>query len=559
MQWRNLKMQELTFSLIFGLIGGLGFFLFGMKTMSEGLERVASNRLRNVLRFFTRTRLLAVLTGAGTTALIQSSSAMMVMLIGFVNAGLLTLAQAIGVMMGAEIGTSLTAWLVSMSALKITNYALPAVGIGFALNLLGKSKKVKLWGQVLLGFGVLFIGLKFMKDAFAPLEEFQAVKNFLTFSRLPIFGPILGILAGMLVTALIQSSSATIVIVQLLALQDLIPFEATIPLIFGSNIGTTITAQIASVGTVLPARRIARAQLVFNILGVICVFPFVQLGLYAKAVQYFMPGSVTSANVMVYIAVCHTSFNLLSVFVGLFFIGLLEKVAIKMVPGKRDPAEITPQHLEEKLLNTPAIALKQSVSEMIKMLNLAQETLNDAFKGFLENNQSLLSEVTRKEEIIDAFQKDITDYLVKLSKRRLSHEVSERLPALIHSVNDIERIGDLAENLMELAERKIEEKLPFSQQAISELRKMFNEAHQMSARVISAMETDNEEEARLALEHEDTLNKLEIELRESHIQRLQNGECQVLSGVVFLDFINNLEKVGDHLENISLAIAENRL
>ena len=194
-------MQEL----IFGLIGGLGLFLFGMKTMSEGLERVASDRLRNILRFFTRTRVLAVLTGAGTTALIQSSSAMMVMLIGFVNAGLLTLGQGIGVMMGAEIGTSLTAWLVSISAFKITAYALPAVGIGFILNVLGKTKKIKLWGQILLGFGVLFLGLMFMKDAFVPLRKSQMVKDFfVTFSRFPI----LGILAGMLVTALVQSSSA---------------------------------------------------------------------------------------------------------------------------------------------------------------------------------------------------------------------------------------------------------------------------------------------------------------------------------------------------------------
>ena len=548
-------MQEM----IFGLIGGLGFFLFGMKTMSEGLERVASDRLRNILRFFTRTRLFAALTGAGTTALIQSSSATMVMLIGFVNAGLLTLAQAIGVMMGAEIGTSLTAWLVSISALKITAYALPAVGIGFALNLLAKSKKAKLWGQVLLGFGVLFIGLMFMKDAFAPLKKSQAVIDFFTFSRLPIWGPILGILAGMIITALVQSSSAAIAIVQLLAFQGLISFEATLPLIFGSNIGTTITAQIASFGTVLPARRIARAQLVFNILGVICVFPFVQFGLYAKAIEYFMPGAVTSANVMVYIAVSHTSFNLLSVFVGLFLIGPLEKIAIKMVPAKRDMAEITPQYLEEHLLNTPAIALKQSVLEMVRMITLAREALNDAVSGFVENDQNRLSAVVEKENIVDTFQQDITDYLVDLSQRRLNQEVSERLPALLHSVNDIERISDHAENLTELAERKIEEELPFSEQAIAELKKMFGETDQMLAQVILAMETDDKEEARRALKHEDIINRLQIQLRESHIQRLQNGECWVLSGVVFLDFINNLEKIGDHLKNISLAILQQRL
>ncbi|HIE26048.1 TPA: Na/Pi cotransporter family protein [Candidatus Poribacteria bacterium] len=545
-------MQEL----IFGLIGGLGLFLFGMKTMSEGLERVASNRLRNILRFFTKTPPLAVLTGAGITALIQSSSAMMVMLIGFVNAGLLTLGQGIGVMMGAEIGTSFTAWLVSISAFKITAYALPTVGIGFALNMLARTKRLKLWGQVLLGFGVLFLGLVFMKDAFAPLKESQVIKDFfVNFSRFPI----LGILAGMLITAAIQSSSAAIATVQILALQGLISFDATIPLIFGSNIGTTITAQIASVGTNLPARQIARAQFVFNVLGVAFIFPLVQFGLYAKVLERLIPGSITLANVMVYIAVCHTSFNVFSVIVGLFLIRPLEKIAIKMVPSKRGQIQVTPQYLEEHLLNTPAVALKQSVREMVRMITLAREALNDVMTGFLANDQRLLSEVAQKEDIIDAFQEDITNYLVKLSERTSSQEVSEKLPGLIHSVNDIERIGDHAENLAELAERKIEERLPFTEQALAELKKMFDETDQMTSLVISAMETDNEAEARLALKHEDILNRLQIQLRESHIQRLQNRECWVLSGVVFLDFVNNLEKVGDHLKNISLAILQQRL
>jgi phosphate:Na+ symporter len=327
----------------------------------------------------------------------------------------------------------------------------------------------------------------------------------------------------------------------------------------GSNIGTTVDTQIASVGTAPSARRIARAQFIFNVLGVAFIFPFVQLGLYAKAIEYLTPGVITSKNVMMYIAICHSSFNILSVILGLFLIGPLEKIAIKMVPAKRGLVQIAPQYLEKHLLNTPAIALKQSIREMIRMLTLAQEALNDAARGFWENNQKLLSVVAPKEDIIDTFQKDITDYLVELSQRHLSQEESEKLPALIHSVNDIERIGDHAENLAELAERKIEEKLPFSEQATFELKKMFDETNQMLNLVISAMETDSKEEAHRALKHEDILNKLQIQLRESHIQRLQNRECWVLSGVVFLDFVNNLEKVGDHLKNISLAILQQRL
>ena len=540
--------------LIFGLIGGLGLFLFGMKTMSEGLKKVASDRLRNILRLFTKNPLISVMVGAVVTALIQSSSGTTVMVVGFVNAGLLTLKQAIGVVMGANIGTTFTAWLVSIAAFKITVLALPAIGIGFALNVLGWSKKSKHWGQFLLGFGLLFLGLSIMKEAFSPIKESQAVEEFfVNFSRYPI----LGVLVGTVFTMLLQSSSATIALVQVLALEGLISFDAAIPLILGDNIGTTITAQIASIGTNAASRQTARAHAIFNIIGVGYMLPLVYLGFYSRAIEAIIPGQITLNNIMVYIAVAHSAFNIFNTILFLPLIGILEKIAVKLTRKKRD--DLAPSHLERHLLTTPSVAISQAIKEMVQMARFGQEAISDAAAGFFTNDMKVLAQVAQKEEIVDNFQEAISKYLVDISEQNLEEEEANKLPALLHSVNDLERIGDHAENLMELAERKIDERLPFTEQAIVELRRMFSETDQMMAKVILSMETDSKEDARRALKHEDTLDKLQIRLREGHIQRLQNRECHVLSGIIFLDFVNNLEKIGDHLKNISLAIIQQRL
>jgi len=393
-----------------------------------------------------------------------------------------------------------------------------------------------------------------MKETFSPIKGSPAVKDFfVNFSQYPI----LGVLAGTVVTMLLQSSSATIALVQVLAFEGVISFDAAIPLILGYNIGTTITAQIASIGTGVASRQTARAHAMFNVIGVCYMLPLVYLGYYAKAIEAIIPGRMTLNNIMVYIAVAHSTFNIFNTIVFLPLTGILEKIAIRLT-GKAElvPA---PSHLEKTLLATPSVAISQAIKEMVQMARLGKEALNDVMTGFLNNDMRILVQVAQKEEIIDNFQEAISKYLVEISEQNLEQEEASKLPALLHSVNDLERIGDHAENMMELAERKIEEKLPFTEQAINELQKMFGETDQMLAQVILAMETDNKEEARNALKHEDILNKLQIQLRESHIRRLQDGECWVLSGIVFLDFVNNLEKVGDHLKNISLAILQQRL
>lgn len=542
----------MTKELIFSLIGGLGFFFLGMRTMSDGLKKIAGERLKSILHAVTKLPIIGILVGAFITCLVQSSSATSVMVVGFVNAGLLALRQGISVMMGANIGTTFTAWLVSaMAVFKITHYALPLVGIGFAINTFGKTKNAKFWGQVLMGLGMLFIGLGFMKDAFIPLKESQRVKDiFVTFSN----NPLLGILVGMTFTILLQSSSATIAIVQVLAFNGVISFPAAIPLILGDNIGTTITAELASLETNVTAKRVARSHTLFNVFGVAYMLFFVYTGWFVKFIYFIIPGKITLKNVMFYIAVSHSLFNVVNTLVFLPFIGLLEKACIWMVPKKKGAVEITPQYLERHLLNTPPIAMEQARKETVRMLEVASKAVSIAVKGFLEDDIDTLKSVPELEGVVDNLQSEITQYLVEISQKNLSQIESEELPVLIHNVNDIERIGDHSENIIELTERKIEKTLPFTDEAIKEINLMWNELHSMMIETESALRKNDHMVAEKVLRREERINQLQIDLRKSHVNRLSDGKCELRSGIVFLDFVDNLEKIGDHLSNIAQSI-----
>jgi len=537
---------------IFMLIGGLGFFFFGMQLMSDGLKKIAGERLKAILHMATKVPVIGVLVGAAVTCLMQSSSATSVMVVGFVNAGLLTLKQAICVIMGANIGTTFTAWLVSsMSVFKITDYALPAIGIGFAIMQLGKTRKAKFWGQVLLGFGILFIGLSFMKDAFGPLKESQHVKDiFIALSD----NPLLGVLVGIIFTVLLQSSSATIAIVQVLAFNGVISFPAAIPIILGDNIGTTITAQLAALNTNLAAKRTAMSHTLFNVLGVAYMLVFVYTGWFVKAINFIIPGAPTTSNVMFYIAVSHSAFNITNTIVFLPFVGWLEKVSTLLVPKKKGAIEAGPQYLEKHLLNTPPIALEQAKREIMRMLTLANTSISSAVKGFIEDDTAALKPVSGIEEAVDNLQSEITQYLVELSEKDLSSEESEELPVLIHSVNDIERIGDQSENIAELAQRRTEEKLALSDEAIKGLKLMWYELSSMIIETEEALQANSIEKAQNVLGREDKINRFQEELKEGHVDRLNRGTCSLKAGVVFLDFVDILEKIGDHLTNIAQGI-----
>jgi len=542
----------MTQEMIFNLIGGLGLFFLGMKTMTESLKNVAGEKLKTTLNIITKRPIFGLLLGTAVTCLIQSSSATTVITVGFVNAGLLTLRQAISIILGANIGTTITAWLISFFALfKITNYALPAIGVGFLLNALGKTKKTKMWGMFLLGFGLLFTGLGFIKDGFNPLKENEGLKNFLvTFSRYPL----LGILAGVLITVLFQSSSATIAIVQIMAFSGLMDFNTVIPILLGDNIGTTVTAKLASIGAGKSARQAANAHSLLNILGVCYMIVPVYFGWYSNLIQLLVRGPITKGNIMVHIALAHTTFNVVnSLFIFLPLISILEKAAVKITMKKSGDYE-EPINLEPHLINTPSVALEQTIKEIIKMMKIAYSNLNDSFKSFLGSKLVLKNKIIKTEGHINNFQSEIINYLTKIFQKAIDKQEAEEAPVLIHSVNDIERVGDHAINILELAEQKVEGGIKFSHEAEDDLRDFFYLCRKMYEETMKALEENDTESANEAFEIEKQINYLQKELREKHINRVKAGLCDISAGVIFVDAVDNIEKIGDHLSNIVVGV-----
>ena len=405
--------------MIFGVAGGLGLFLFGMILMSEGLKKAAGKKLKNVLESMTRNRVVGCLVGAGLTALIQSSSASTVMVVGFVNAGLLTLKQAISVIIGTNLGTTATAWLVSISGfhIEITTYALPAIAVGFALQIFGRTRKAKNIGEIILGFGILFIGIDYMRGAFDGLENSERTHSFFV----KIAGvPILAIIAGMIVTMMIQSSSAAVASIQLLAMSGAfgadwdIALKVSIPFILGSNIGTTITAQLAAIRANLYARRAAWAHTMFNVIGACICYWFI--GLIQELVGMVSPWELTSATVGGSIAIAHTAIKLFEVIFFLPLTGILEKIVIRVVPEKPSDIMVRPTVLERHLLATPDLAVQQARREIVRMARVAKRAVTTAIEGVASDDRRKLEAARTKEEMTDNLQYEITSYLAALSE-----------------------------------------------------------------------------------------------------------------------------------------------
>ncbi|MFH1269659.1 MAG: Na/Pi cotransporter family protein [Candidatus Omnitrophota bacterium] len=529
--------------LIFGILGGLGLFIYGIQEMSEGLHKACGEKMRNILHSLTGGPIRGVLVGTGVTSLIQSSSATTVMVVGFVNAGLMTLVQALGVIFGANIGTTITAQLI---AFKLTDYALPIIGLGMIILFLSKKKTHKHIGEFLLGFGILFLGLNILTTVVKPLGQYPVFKSILAdFGR----SPFLGILAGAVVTAIFQSSSVTTGMVLGLAMAGLIDLRAAIHLILGCNIGTCVTALIACIGTGISAKRAALAHIIFNILGVIIFLPF--LGPFQDVVMRF------SSQLPRQIANAHTLFNVINAIIFVPFIPLYAKFLTRIMPGKEEEeVEYLPKYLDRRLLNTPPIALDAAIKEIIRTLGLTQKMLGIAMDSFIKNDSRSLEKITRREEAVDSLREAITNYLVELMQQELSLEESRKIPSLIHAINDVERIGDHAENLRDLAQQKIDNQMPFSDMAADELKNMYEDINSMMVCSVNAMGTNSVDEAKIVLEKECQVNTLRDRLKENHVRRLEQGHCKVLSGVVFLDMISNFEKIADHLTNVAQAVIE---
>lgn len=531
----------MTTRMAFELLGGLGLFIYGMNTMGTGLQKAAGDRLKRLLEILTTNRLLGLVFGAVITAIIQSSSATTVMVVGFVNAGLMNLMQAAGVIMGANIGTTVTAQLV---AFKLTDIAPVVVAVGVGLLLFGTRRRYRQIGEILTGFGILFIGMNLMSVAMEPLKNSELFTNIMTtFGR----NRLLGTVAGFVVTAVIQSSSASIGLLQALAFNELISIDAALPIILGMNIGTCVTALLSSIGTGINARRAAMIHLTIKVIG---MFLFIGFTNYLGIAVGYLGGDTARQ-----IANAHTLYNIANTAILLPFAPLLVKVSKKLVPGQEEEEGVL-KYLDERILETPSIAVLQAVKEVARMGAVAKETLRYAVDGFVKEDEKLLNQCYQKEKMVNALEKEITQFLVQLANSSLSAAENDLVTGLFHTINDIERIGDHAENIAELGQSKIDNGLVFSEIGIRDLTTMADYVYTMVEDVVAALENRDFELARKVREREEEVDRMEREYREGHIGRLNNYQCVPASGVVFLDALSNLERIGDHCSNIAMSILD---
>lgn len=529
-------------SIVISLMGGLGLFLYGMNLMGEGLQKSAGTKLKAIIKLLTSNIFMGVLVGTGVTAVIQSSSATTVMVVGFVNAGIMTLKQAIGVIMGANIGTTVTAQLVSFN---LNGMAPVALGIGIVLYLFGKNPKVKHIAEILIGFGMLFTGMEFMKDAVEPLRDYKGFTDMLV-----SFGqyPLLGLLLGFGITAIVQSSSASMGMLVALAAEGLIPLNAALPILYGQNIGTCVTSLLSSIGANKNAKRAAVIHLIFNVLGTILFLIFLN-----KPVVSLVTG-MDPGNVARQIANTHTLFNIISVLILLPFNNIIIKMAMRIIPDKAEDEEDikTVKYIDDKMLEIPSIALINTIKETSRMGKKAKESLDCSISAILEKSDEYVGKVFVKEETVNELQKIILNYLLKLSKTAaLDEDSREAVDNLFNTVNDIERIGDHAKNIAELSQIMIDGDLEFSEQGKNQLEEIYNYVISAYNSALEAFKNDDINMAYKVFRIEEKVDMMEKTCRASHMYRLNNNLCSIDNGVVFLDIITALERVSDHAVNIA--------
>ncbi|MFZ5969808.1 MAG: Na/Pi cotransporter family protein [Bacillota bacterium] len=532
-----------------GLIGGLGLFLYGMRIMGEGLEKAAGEKLKKLIEVLTNNRVMGVLVGTVVTAIIQSSSATTVMVVGFVNAGIMKLTQAVGVIMGANIGTTVTAQIVSF---KLEDYAPLAVGLGVAIWLFTSNKRTKTIAEIFIGLGILFLGMETMSHSMKPLREYEGFRSLLmSFGQNTLMDNLLGILAGFGVTAIVQSSSASIGLLIALASQGLLPIEAALPILFGDNIGTCVTALLSSIGANKTAKRAAFIHFLFNLMGTL-IFVFLLKGPVLYLVKSWTPDDAARQ-----IANAHTLFNVTNMFIQLPFAGVLVFIARKVIPETEgEEKAVGIKYLDDRILETPSIALGQTIKEIIHMGELAEESYKKSMEAFFKADEKIANETFTLETSINTLEREIASYLVKLSNTPLSGQQHEIVNELFNTINDIERVGDHAENLAELALYRVEHRLDFSEGAIKELEMMHDRVLKSYGQAISALKTGDVNTARRVVEREGEIDHIEKSLRASHISRLNKQLCVPSSGVIFLDIISNLERIGDHSTKIAFSVLD---
>lgn len=527
---------------IVSLLGGLSLFLFGMKVMGDGLEKAAGNKLKRLLEIVTHNRVLGMLAGLVITAVIQSSSATTVMVVGFVNAELLSLTQAVSVIMGANIGTTVTSLLLSIKL----NFGMLFAFLGLILGMMPKKwDGAKQLGTVLIGLGILFEGMDIMSSSMAPLQSWQGFRD----AMVTVDNPVLGVLLGALVTAVIQSSSASVGILQALAGEGLISLRGSMFILFGQNIGTCVTAIIACAGTNTTAKRAATVHLLFNVIGAVlftviaCCLPF------ADWIASLAPG-----NLRLQIALTHVCFNVATTALLLPLASWLEKLACLIVREKVEPkTEMRLQYFDERIMATPAIAVEQLFKETQRMGEIALDTFEGSMACFRQWDDQQAAEMKKQEEVLDFLNERITSALMDVRGQELNEQESHLAGKLFHIINDFERVGDHSMNVLDAARLKEQEGVKFTSKVMDELEDL---AQRTTSQLKSALEMFSKQiqsPARLAVieENEDAIDKLTDELRDHHVERLKNKKCSAKNGMIYLEMLTNLERVADHAENIA--------
>ena len=539
-------------TMIVTFFGGLGMFLYGMKMMSAGLQKFAGDKMQHMMGVLTNNRFTGLLVGGLVTMIIQSSGATSVMAIGMVNAGIMSLSQSVGVIMGANVGTTATAWIVSATQLgdtfavfKPSFFAPILIGIGAIMVMFGKKAKTNAIGELLIAVGVLFTGLTWMSNAVKPYQDSEIFVRAIT-----VLGanPFLGILVGFVVTCIMQSSSASIGVLQALAMDGMITANIAVYICLGACIGSCTTALISSVGSTTNGKRVAWVNLLFNVIGVII------FGIIISIAFVVLPDLAAMRVDAVKIAIFHSSFKLINA-IFLFPMGnLLVKMASRIVKDKEGSIEEErselARKLDDRLLRSPSFAIEMMVGEVVEMGNRAGDNVRAALNALIQYDYSKLGEVFATEKEINLYQDELTEYLVKINNLELSSGQNTMVKNLLYAISDIERVGDHAENIAEYAEKMKDEDIRFSDMAVKELTEMSSIVMRNYDWSLQAVATGNKGMIQDITDYEEVVDAMELELRDRHVDRLSRGECRVESGAIFLDIISNLERVADHAMNI---------
>lgn len=546
------------------LLGGLAIFIFGMKMMSDGLQKIADRRLKQILGFMMRNRIMALSAGALITAMVQSSSATTVMAVGFVNAGLISLTQAIGVIFGANIGTTITAQII---AFRLDALSYPAITVGLILVMFAKQPRRKAIGESILGFGLLFLGMTTMSDILKPLRYSpEFVSYFQIFDCTPVNGgaipagpALMCILIGTIMTCLIQSSSATVGLVMALASQGLISFYTAVPLVLGDNIGTTITANMAAIGASRNARRAAVAHTLFNLFGAAYMYALLFVPIwdgqpfFLGFINAITAGEVFSEhpeNLLRHVANAHTAFNLFNCFLFLPFVTVLATICRKIIPVIDAEASDVLQYLEPNLLKTPSIALQQAIREVNYMVHKAHRSVSESGQMFIEPKPGIKEKILERENVIDQLQHDIAEYLVLLSRTDLNAEEASLMPLLLHAVNDAERLGDHAEELLEVYHLLQQYDLKMPPAELREIQAIREKLDDLFDAVFRIFEHHDRAAGDDVKRIEAQLQQMIKEFTDANVKRIDEGICDVQAGVIYLDALTHLERVAQHLLNI---------